>query len=145
VTSIFEVIQKICEKLSYIEGYQRAWMEKHWAEIVGPAAQRHSLPRYIRNNILYVSVDSSVWNQALFMEKNQLIIKINQCFARKIISDLKFQMGNDVDFNRTKQKNELIGPVLPQVTRRNIREVGILRALLLRKKYNARDIIIKKE
>ncbi len=134
MTSIFEVIQKICEKLSNIEGYQRAWMEKHWSEIVGPAAQRHSLPRYIRNNILYVSVDSSVWNQALFMEKNQLIIKINQCFAKKIISDLKFQMGNDVDFNRIKEKNELIGPLLPQMTRRSIREVGILRALLLRKK-----------
>lgn len=134
MTSIFEVIQKICEKLSYLEGYQRAWMERHWSEIVGPAAQRHSMPRYIRNNILYVSVDSSVWNQALFMEKKQLIMKINHCFARKIISDLKFQMGNDVDFNQKKEKNELIGPVLPQITRRNIREVIILRALLLRKK-----------
>ena len=95
MTAIFDIIQKMHEKFLSYEGYQRALVEKHWEEIVGSSAKRHSYPRKILDKILYISVDSSVWNQSLFMEKKRLIEKINHRFPKQIVIDLKFQIGDE--------------------------------------------------
>jgi hypothetical protein len=135
VTAMSEIIKKICEKLSRQEGYQRAWLEKHWAEVVGKSASRHSMPRMVRNQILYVNVDSSTWNQALFIEKRRLVQKVNQCFISKIIHDLKFQMGNDGDFSINEEKGKVEGFVVMPENRKSKLERNILTALH-RKKVN---------
>lgn len=96
--SISLIINRIHTKLIRIEGYQRAWIEKHWEEIVGSNARKHSITRKIKNKILYISVDSSVWNHKLFIDKKGIIDKINRTVDNVIIDDIKFQMGNDNDF-----------------------------------------------
>lgn len=95
MTAIFDIIQKMHEKFLSYEGYQRALVEKHWEEIVGSVAKRHSHPRKIWDKILYISVDSSAWNQALFMDKKRVLEKINHHFNKKIVIDLKIQMGDE--------------------------------------------------
>lgn len=127
--SIVEVIQKMQEKLLSFEGYQRALVEKYWHEIVGEAARKHSRPQRIRDNVLYVSVDSSVWNQALFMEKRTVINKINQHFPRSIVQDVKFQIGDDFAFAKQIEKMRPGEPIIDPVTRKNEMDLLILRAL----------------
>ena len=136
MTAISEIIKRICEKLSRQEGYQRAWLEKHWEEIVGESADRHSTPRIVRNQILYVSVDSSTWNQALFIEKRRLIQRINQCFSMKIILDLKLQIGNDADFLMKEENNPVDGVGVAPVARQNRMERKIIAALHKKGQYN---------
>lgn len=92
--AIKEVIQNIIEKMSYMNGYKKAWLERNWIDLVGEEAGKHSKPYKIERDILFISVDSSVWNQALFMIRANLIVKINQKFARKIVEDIKYQIGH---------------------------------------------------
>lgn len=135
MTAMSEIIKKICEKLSRQEGYQRAWLEKHWEEVVGKPASRHSMPRMVRNQILYINVDSSTWNQALFIDKRRLVQKVNQCFITKIIHDLKLQMGNDGDFSGSEEKVKVDGFAVMMENRKSNLERNILTALH-RKKVN---------
>ena len=74
-------------------GYKKAWLTKYWKEIVGETADKHTRPYKVDRDVLFVSVDSSVWNQELFMNKGNLIININRKFAKKIVKDVKCQMG----------------------------------------------------
>lgn len=127
--SIFEIIQRMNEKFLSYEGYQRALVEKYWEEIVGSVAKRHSRPRQIRDSILYVSVDSSVWNQTLFMEKRKVIENINRHFPRKIVADLKFQMGNESDFSQISEINRERGDIVAFAKRKNETDLLILKAL----------------
>jgi hypothetical protein len=90
---ISEVLSRIIERISNTNGYKKAWMEKYWEDLVGESAKKHSRPYKIEKEILYVSVDSSVWNQALFIDKANLIRRINQKFARSIIEEVKYQIG----------------------------------------------------
>lgn len=129
MTSMLEIIQRMHEKFLSYEGYQRALVEKYWEEIVGSAATRHSRPRQIRDNILYISVDSSVWNQSLFMKKRRVIENINRHFSRIIVADLKFQMGNEVDFSQTIGINREPGDFVAQAKRKNETDLLILKAL----------------
>lgn len=93
MTTIKIVIQRIVDKFSSLNGYKKAWIEKHWLELIGETAASHALPYKVERNILFVRVDSSVWNQELFMEKRNLINKVNNCFSNKIIEDVKYQIG----------------------------------------------------
>ncbi len=131
MTTIFEIIQRMHERFLSYEGYQRALVEKYWEEIVGSVAKRHSRPQKIRDNILYISVDSSVWNQSLFMEKRRVIENINRHFPRKIVADLKFQMGNEVDFSlrQSSDINRVQGDIVALAKRKNETDLLILKAL----------------
>ncbi len=100
MTSIFDVVKKILDKMVLYEGYQTAWLSKNWQEVVGPIMKGHSEPYRISNKVLYVSVDSSVWNQAIFIEKKNLISKINQIYMKQIIDDIKIQLGNTEEINK---------------------------------------------
>ena len=93
MTTIKKVIQVIIDKISHKDGYKRAWLAKHWGELVGQEAGRHSRPYKIERDILFVSVDSSVWNQELFMKKTILISTINKTFEKKIVQEVKCQIG----------------------------------------------------
>ena len=94
MTIIKEVIKGIVDKFSSLNGYKKAWIEKHWLELIGEAAAAHALPYKVESNILFVRVDSSVWTQELFMDKRNLINQVNNNFSKKIIEDVKFQIGH---------------------------------------------------
>jgi hypothetical protein len=93
LTAIRGIIEKIIEKMAHRNGYKKAWLEKYWVELVGEEAGKHCKPYKIDRDILYVNVDSSVWNQELFMNRANLVLKINQKFCRKMVEAVKYQIG----------------------------------------------------
>ena len=113
MSSIREIIRNIVNKLADKDGFKRAWVEKHWPELVGLEASRHSLPQRVERATLFVSVDSSVWNQELFMRRRQLLQKINDNFSHVILQDIKYQLGHFLFFQEpTKEKLEKISGLI---------------------------------
>ena len=105
-------------KIANNNSYKKYWLENNWSELIGPQAKMHSKPFKIDKEILYVSVDSSVWNYNLFMDKLYLIKKINSKFGNLIIKDVKYQVGeiniinveeksNQISFNDNEENKEL--------------------------------------
>ncbi len=109
MTIIKEVIKGIVDKFSSLNGYKKAWIEKHWLKLIGEAAAVHALPYKVESNILFVRVDSSVWTQELFMDKRNLINQVNNNFSKKIIEDVKFQIGH---FTKPEKSNEMSADIL---------------------------------
>ena len=94
MTSMREIIQKLVNQCSARNGFKIAWIEKHWAELVGLEAGKHSRPHRVDHEVLFVNVDSSVWNQELFMTRRNLIQKINGNFSQAIVKEIKYQIGH---------------------------------------------------
>lgn len=97
MTPMAQVIQRVVEKLSSANGFKKAWIEKHWKEIVGEQASKHSYPAKTEHEVLVVNVDSSAWNQELFMNKGKILNKINHPFSKKIIIEIKCKIGPIVE------------------------------------------------
>ena len=113
MSSIQEIIQKILDKLADKDGFKKAWIEKHWPDLVGSEASRHSLPQRVERAVLFVNVDSSVWNQELFMRRRQLLEKINGSFSHVILNDVKYQIGHFSFFQELpKDKGEKISGLI---------------------------------
>lgn len=146
MTAIFDIIQKMHEKFLSYEGYQRAWVEKNWEEIVGSIAKRHCHPRIIRDRVLYISVDSSVWNQSLFMEKRKMIEKINYHLKQQYVIDLKFQIGDERNNLSTSDSASKRENHEEETIRKNTTDLLVLKALQKKEEeYQKSKYKLKKE
>lgn len=81
-----------------------------WEKVVGETLSQHTKPAYVKDGILYVYVDSSVWVQELSLFKNNLIEKLNDSVALpNVIKDIVFiDKGKSFKKERSKQKKKEI-------------------------------------
>ncbi len=64
-----------------------------WEAIVGPHIAKKASPEGIRNGILSVSVESSVWMQELTFMKQQILERINKVCESSKVQDIRFKLG----------------------------------------------------
>ncbi|MCD6353435.1 MAG: DUF721 domain-containing protein, partial [Proteobacteria bacterium] len=66
---------------------------KIWQDAVGPRIARHSQPKRLQNNTLWVEVDSSVWMQQLHFMEEKMKEKLNQMMGASMIEKIRFKLG----------------------------------------------------
>ena len=64
-----------------------------WEAVAGPHIAKKATPEGIRNGILLVSVESSVWMQELTFMKQQILERINQACESSGVKDIRFRLG----------------------------------------------------
>lgn len=64
-----------------------------WNSVVGDAIARQAQPQQIRAMVLWVTVSSSTWMQQLEFMKRQIVERINERMGEKVISDIRFRIG----------------------------------------------------
>lgn len=64
-----------------------------WNSVVGDAIARQAQPQQIRAMVLWVTVSSSTWMQQLEFMKRQIVERINDRIGEKVISDIRFRIG----------------------------------------------------
>ena len=61
-----------------------------WPRIVGPSIARYTRQLYIKNQILYVHLSSSVLRQELMMGRELLVKKLNESVGANVIYNIIF-------------------------------------------------------
>lgn len=61
-----------------------------WKDVVGPAINRYTTNLYIRNQVLYVHLSSSVARQELLMARATLVRNLNARVGSQVIVDIVF-------------------------------------------------------
>jgi len=78
-----------------------------WEEAVGPAVAMHAEPTGIRDGVLFVEVDSSVWMQELSLLRESIVERLNAALGapmvRRIVLSLERQGPERPPF-RTKEE-----------------------------------------
>lgn len=62
-----------------------------WKDVVGPAVTRYTTNLYIRNQVLYVHLASSVVRQELMMAREMLVRNLNAQVGSQVIVDIVFR------------------------------------------------------
>ena len=63
-------------------------LEKTWESVVGGIIARHTTNFYVKNRILYISLDSSVMRSELHMERSNIVKQINKHLGKSFIDDV---------------------------------------------------------
>lgn len=65
-----------------------------WEEAVGPGVARRAKATSVRDNILFVTVQNSMWLQELALLKEGIIAKVNSLVGKEVIKDIVFRVGD---------------------------------------------------
>jgi predicted nucleic acid-binding Zn ribbon protein len=90
VTTILERVLSSLNLGIKVKQY-RIW--EVWNSVVGEAIARQAQPQQIRSMVLWVTVGSSTWMQQLEFMKRQIVERINERIGEKVISDIRFRIG----------------------------------------------------
>lgn len=90
--SIGEVLKQFFEENQF---FKRKVAESRavsgWAQLLGSMISSYTTNIYLRNNVLYVSLSSSVLRSELIMAKDRLITKLNEHAGMHVVNDIVFR------------------------------------------------------
>lgn len=75
--SLKDVLIAYVENVGLTEQYELSLIRNNWDEIVGSKFALESKAESLKNGILTVNVQSSVWRLEIFIRREQIIDKIN--------------------------------------------------------------------
>jgi len=67
-------------------------LQKSWPQIVGPGISQHSKIMYVKNDRLYIEVDSSTWLNELSFMKEDILRKIKLMISDVLINEIWFKV-----------------------------------------------------
>lgn len=62
-----------------------------WGDVLGGAVNYYTKELYIHNQVLYVTLTSSVLRHELFMNRKELVRKLNEHVRAVVITDIIFR------------------------------------------------------
>ena len=88
---IGEMIRKFIRQSGLESPLNEYRLVQAWREVVGPAISRYTSNLYIKNQILYVHLTSSVLRQELMMGREMLVRSLNQQVGAQVIVNIIFR------------------------------------------------------
>jgi predicted nucleic acid-binding Zn ribbon protein len=75
---------------------EQAQIWEQWPAIAGVDLMHHGQPRAVKNNVLYIEVDSAVWMHKFSYFKADILSKIGEVFGKLMIEDLHFILSEEL-------------------------------------------------
>ena len=96
-TEISEILNSMRAGGELGQQLEQAKIWEQWPVITGTELMHHGQPRAVKNNVLYVEVDSAVWMHKFSYFKADILGKINQIFDTLMIEDLHFVLSEELE------------------------------------------------
>ena len=88
-----EQLKKVLKKTIENSGFKNALLQERavsiWPNIVGKNISKISNATSVDKGVLFVKVESATWRQELYMQKNEIINKINKKIGSKAIKEIR--------------------------------------------------------
>ena len=88
-----EHLKKVLKKTIENSGFKKAIFQENavsvWPDVVGKNISKISKATSVDKGVLFIKVESATWKQELYMQKNEIINKINKKIGSKAIKEIR--------------------------------------------------------
>jgi predicted nucleic acid-binding Zn ribbon protein len=88
---IGEIISSILKKNGIENRLSEVRIKRAWEELLGKPVARYTKSIFFKNNILYVTISSSIARNEIMLIRDELIIKLNENIGEDIIHKIIFK------------------------------------------------------
>ena len=89
-----EQLKKVLKKTIENSSFKNAILQENavsiWPDVVGKNISNISKATNVDKGVLFIKVESSTWKQELYMQKNEIISKINKKIGKQTIKEIRF-------------------------------------------------------
>ena len=89
--SIAELVRAVCREEGLETPLNEYRLINAWSKVLGPAVQSYTKNLQIYNQVLFVTLTSSVLRQELLMNRKTLVRKLNDYVKAPVITDIVFR------------------------------------------------------
>ena len=89
--SIAELVSVMCREEGLETPLNEYRLINAWSKVLGPAVQSYTKNLQIHNQVLFVTLTSSVLRQELLMNRKTLVHKLNDYVKAQVITDIVFR------------------------------------------------------
>lgn len=86
--SIGEALNILLERSRWKPKVTELRMREEWIQVVGKTIARYTRNLHLNNGILTIYTDIAPLKQELMLGKEQLIIRINEYFGERVVTDI---------------------------------------------------------
>lgn len=90
-----EILPRVLELMGLDDKFEEARLIQGWAEVVGPVIAKRSRPRMLRDGILFIEVENSVWMQELWFHQRQIIERIKKEFPKVEVKGIRLEIEKE--------------------------------------------------
>lgn len=88
IKSISELLPATCRENGLETPLNEYRLLQAWAQVLGPTVKNYTGEMYIKNQVLYVHVSSSVLRQELMMNRKTVVHRLNEYVKAQVITNL---------------------------------------------------------
>ncbi len=92
---IGDVLPRVLSLLGLDDKFEETKLLKGWAAVVGPVIASRSRPREIKDGILYICVENSVWMQELWFHRDEIIGRIGEEYPRIRVKGIRLEIERE--------------------------------------------------
>ena len=89
--SISELVRAMCREEGLETPLNEYRLIQAWSKVLGPSVRADTKNLQIHNQVLYVSVTSSVLRHELLMNRKSLVGRLNAYVKAQVITDIVFR------------------------------------------------------
>lgn len=89
--SISEIVRETCREEGLETPLNEYRLIQAWAQVLGSGVQSYTKNLFIKNQILYVTLTSSVLRQELMMNRRTLVHRLNEHVKAQVITNIIFR------------------------------------------------------
>ena len=90
-----EILPRVLELMGLNDRFEEVKLMRGWAEVVGPVIAKKSRPRMLREGILFIEVESSVWMQELWFHQSQIIDRLKELYPRVEVKGIRLEIERE--------------------------------------------------
>ena len=91
IKSIADLVRLTCREEGLETPLNEYRLIQAWSQVLGSAVQMYTKELKIYNQVLFVTVTSSVLRQELLMNRRSLVARLNEYVKAQVITDIVFR------------------------------------------------------
>ena len=89
------ILPQVLATLGLDEKFEEGRLQQGWPGVVGEAIAKRSRPRVLREGILHVEVEGSVWMQELWYHQKQIVDLVREAFPKLPVTGIRLEIKKE--------------------------------------------------
>jgi predicted nucleic acid-binding Zn ribbon protein len=90
-----EILPRVLELMGLDDKFEEAKLLQGWVDVVGPEIAKRSRPRMLRDGILFIEVENSVWMQELWFHQQKIIDRIREEYPKVEVKGIRLEIERE--------------------------------------------------
>jgi predicted nucleic acid-binding Zn ribbon protein len=89
------ILPQVLVSLGLDEKFEEERLRQEWTELVGDVVAKRSRPRVLKEGILHIEVEGSVWMQELWFHQKEIVDRVREAFPKLPVTGIRLEIKRE--------------------------------------------------